>query len=294
MDTNVSDDAALVDSILDQTLKDIGIPSRPKILDRVAAEMSKDEPNFRNLGQLVNADVGLAASFIKTANSPFLGFKSKARSASDALMMLGLDAANRVIAGINVRKAFASDIRLEKFWQESAQIAALSGLLAQMMSRRLLATGDAHTFGLFRDCGIPVMLTRFRDYEEIFSHVNDDTEHPFTEVERKGLTEFPTDHAIIGYLLAQNWLLPEEIALAIRHHHEPSILDTTNVDLPTTSRKLIAVGRTAEHILNEVKGAVGTNEWRKSGVSCLRALDLTESEIVDMYQTAGILIDTVD
>ena len=31
-----------VDSILEQTLKDIGIPPRPEILDRIAAEMGKD------------------------------------------------------------------------------------------------------------------------------------------------------------------------------------------------------------------------------------------------------------
>ena len=287
-------DQHFIDIVLEQTLKDIGIPSRPEILDRIAAEMSQDEPNFRKLGRLVNADMGLAASLIKTANSPFLGFSSKARSASDALTMLGLDAANRAIAGISVRKTFSSDIRLERFWRESAQIAALSGLLAQMPSRRSLRTDDAHTFGLFRDCGVPVMLRRFPTYGEILAHASEDSEHPFTEIERQGLAEFPTDHAMIGCLLAQSWLLPEEISLAIRYHHEPSILDTFIVDLPSTCRQFIAVGRTAEHILQDLTGVSETGEWKKSGASCLRLLDLTDGDLRGIYATAATVIEAVD
>lgn len=294
MAASEAQDQILLDSVLEQTLKDIGIPSRPEIIDRVAAEMRKDDPNFRNLGRLVNADMGLAASLIKTANSPSLGFRNKARSAGDALTMLGLDAANRVIAGISVRNAFSSDSRLDMFWRESAQIAALSGLLVQMPSRRSLRTDDAHTFGLFRDCGIPVMLKRFPNYGEILSHAGDDDEHPFPEIERQGLTEFPTDHAMIGCLLAQNWMLPEEISLAIRHHHEPAILDSFVLELPRSARQLIAVGRASEHILKHLRGDADTGEWRRSAASCLRLLDLTDEDLRGAYETAAVIIESVE
>jgi HD-like signal output (HDOD) protein len=53
-------DNALVDS-----LREIGIPPRPAILDRIGGEMCKDEPDFRHLAVLISADVALAAGLLR-------------------------------------------------------------------------------------------------------------------------------------------------------------------------------------------------------------------------------------
>lgn len=283
-----------IDSFLEQTLKDIGIPPRPEIIDRIAAEMRKDDPNFRHLGHLISADVSLSASLIKTANSPFFGYPNRAHSINEALMMLGLDVASRAIAGISLRKAFPADIRLERFWHASAQIASLSGWLTQIIGKRKLRADEAHTYGLFRDCGIPVMLRRFPTYDKTLARANADAEQTFTHVEQQGLPEFPTDHAMVGSLLAQNWWLPEEICLAIRHHHELSALDSVNSGLPATSRAMIAMGQTAEHILQEITGGSHTCEWAKLGPSCLRLLDFSEDELQAIYPIAAKVIKAVD
>ncbi|MCX7172750.1 MAG: HDOD domain-containing protein [Proteobacteria bacterium] len=283
-----------LDGVLEQTLKDIGIPPRPEILERIAAEMNNDDPNFRHLGQLIEADVSLAASLVKTANSPFFGFRGRARSPHDALMMLGLDVASRAIAGISLRKAFPADIRLERFWHASAEIAALSGWLSQVIGKGKLRADDAHTYGLFRDCGIPVMLRRFPSYERILARANDDAVQPFTLVEQQGLSEFPTDHAMVGCLLSQNWLLPEEIFLAIAHHHDLSALDSANAAVSTTSSYMIAIGQLAEHILQELTGGSHTSEWTKLGAACLRLLNLQESELPFLRDLGAGVLEAVE
>ena len=294
MTTEDPDELSSIDSILEQTLKDIGIPPRPVILDRISAEMDKDDPNFRQVGHLIDADVSLAASFIKTANSPYFGFRSRARSANEALMMLGLNVSSRAIAGISLRKAFPVGLSLERFWNASAQIAALSGWLTQIVRKGNLRADDAYTFGLFRDCGIPVMLRRFPNYEQILVRANDDARRQFTQVEQQGLPEFPTDHAMVGHLLAQNWFLPEEICLAIRHHHELPALDLIESGLPESSRYLIATGQTAEHILQQLTGSSHTREWAKLGASCLRLLGLTEDKLASLYPEAAEVLKSVE
>jgi len=283
-----------IDAVLEKTIKDIGIPPRPEILDRIADEVSSDDPNFRHLGQLISADVSLAASLIKTANSPFFGFNNRAHSVNEALMMLGLDVASRAIAGISLRRAFPSDMRLERFWHASAQIAALSGWLTQIVGKGRLRADDAYTYGLFRDCGIPVLMRRFPNYEKILAHANAETEQAFTQVERQGLQEFPLDHATVGNLLAENWWLPEEICMAIHHHHELSALDYIDSGLPSTSRYLIAMGQTAEHLLQEITGGSQTREWQKLGASCMRLLDFSEDELKALYVIAAKVIKTVE
>ena len=155
MTTDFTANKPSVDSELERTLNGIGIPPRPIIIDRITQEMRKDEPNFNYLGQLITADVSLAASLIKMANSPYFGLQGRARSVNDAVLMLGLKVTSRAIAGLSLRRAFPASPQLERFWSASAQTAALSGWLVSALEIPGLHADEAYTFGLFRDCGIP-------------------------------------------------------------------------------------------------------------------------------------------
>jgi hypothetical protein len=168
-----------VDALLESSLKDIGIPPRPAILQRISDEMLKDEPDFRRLANIIGADVSLAAGLIKTANSPFFGTRSRVRSVNEALVMLGLDVASRAVAGLILRKVFPASLHLERFWDASARIARLSGWLAKRVGHNKLRQDDAYTFGLFRDCGIPVLLMRFPGYNKVLAAANAETDKSF-------------------------------------------------------------------------------------------------------------------
>lgn len=282
---------AQLDALLESSLKDIGIPPRPSILERIADEMRKTEPDYKRLAAVIGTDVGLAASLIKTANSPFFGYRSRVRSANEALMMLGLDVASRALAGIILRKIFPASLQLERFWDASARIARLSGWLAQYLGNHKLRADDAYTFGLFRDCGIPVLLMRFPDYRRILAEANADASHGFTAVEESHL---PTNHAMVGCMLAQNWWLPEETCLAIRHHHDAAIIATSATLPPLASRYRIAVTQFAEHLLQRHTGLSQTHEWPKLGAACLQLLEIEENEIDAILADAVPVIEAED
>lgn len=291
MNNELTDSSPSVGQVLEQTIKEIGIPPRPVIMDRIEAEMRKGDPNFKHLGHLIGSDVGLSAGLIKTANSAYFGARSPVRSVDEALMRLGLDVANRAIAGISLRKAFPSNIQLDRFWHASAQIAALSGWLAQSIVKLKIRPDDAYTYGLFRDAGIPVLLIRFDKYRQTIVRANDEMVESFVDIEHQDL---PTNHAMIGCLLAQNWWLPEEICLAIRHHHELDFSQPLEVSIPPASRYLIAVAQTAEHILQKVTGESRTCEWNKLGDACMVVLNMKESELPAIYEMAVNIIKNVE
>ena len=98
---------------MEGSLRDIGIPPRPAILERISSEMLREEPDYKRLATIIGADVALSAGLIKTANSPFFGYRIRARTINEALMLLGLDVASRALAGIILRKAFPSSPHLE-------------------------------------------------------------------------------------------------------------------------------------------------------------------------------------
>lgn len=265
-----------VDNLFERSILDLGIPPCPVILDRFMAEMRKDEPDYNRLANIIGTDVSLSAALIKTANSPFFGLRQRVRSGGEALTMLGLKSSSRAIAGIILRKSFPNVSNLERFWDASARIARLSGWLAQHLGIRGLCAEDAYTFGLFRDCGIPVLLGRFQNYEAVLDMANRDAERSFIEVEE---VEMPTNHAMVGCILAQSWWLPEEICLAIRNHHDLAALGSASSELPMLSRRLVATAQLAEHIVQRKLGLSLTQEWQKLGATCLQLLDLEEGQL---------------
>lgn len=269
-----------VDNLIERSIIDVGIPPCPLILDRFMNEVRKDEPDHLRLASLIGSDVSLSAGLIKTANSPYFGMRQRVRSVNEALAILGLNTASCAVAGIILRKAFPNAPNLERFWDASARIARLSGWLAQHFGISDLRADDAYTFGLFRDCGIPVLLGRFSNYEALLAKANREAVRSFTEVEE---TELPTNHAMIGCLLAQNWWLPEEICLAIRNHHDLVSIESANSNLPMLSRRLISTSQLAEHIVQQQLGLSLTCEWPKLRSACLQLLNINEEQLEALY-----------
>ncbi len=271
-------------SLLERSILDTGIPPCPAILYHFTAESNKDEPDYHHLAIIIGTDVSVSEALIKTANSPYFSARQRVRSANEALAILGLNTASRAIAGIILRKAFPHVQNLERFWDASARLARLSGWLTQYLNVPDLRADDAYTFGLFRDCGIPVLLGRFPHYKKTLETANHDAADSFTRMEE---AEIPTNHAMVGCLLAQNWWLPEETCLAIRNHHDLAALESVGSALPMPSRRLIAVAQLSEHIVQQQLDMSFTQEWPKLGIACLRILDINEANLKSLYVAAA-------
>lgn len=261
---------------LERSLKEIGIPPRPLILERISTEMQREEPDFNYLADLIATDVALAASLIKLTNSSYFGFRSRVRSPNEALMLLGLNVASQAIAGIIMRRVFPATPQLERFWDASAKIAKLAGWLASNVVKTRLHPSDAYTLGLFRDCGIPILFSRTQAYHAVLNAANHEPIKSFTEVEDAVL---PTNHAIVGSLLTQSWWLPEDITLSVKQHHDLQVLNAKTIPPTMTIRTLIAVTHLAEHLVQRHTGLSYTLEWSKFQMVCLQLLDLNEDDL---------------
>lgn len=262
---------------LAESLRGIGIPPRPAILVRIGEEMRRPEPDFRALAGLISADVGIAAGLLKTANSPYFGFSMRAHTVSQALIMLGLNVTARTVAGLVLRRVFAGFPAMERFWDVSARVARTSGWLAQRLgTRHGVRPDDAYTFGLFRDCGIPILMRKFPHYEAVLREANADEERAFTAVERM---RCPTGHALVGCVMARDWRLPEDMCLAIRHHHDAITLAAGEPGMPAAAARLAALAQLAERLVQRIGGRGATREWEKLGGVCQRLLGLNGLDV---------------
>ena len=241
-----------------QLIKEIGIPPCPAVLADFTAEANKEDPDFRRLSHLVNKDVALAGAVLKTINSPFYGLAKKARTVHDALTLLGLQQTSRVIAGLLLRRAFASSKSpaMFEYWESTAKIALLAGYLARELGASNLE--EVHTFALFRDCGVPALLARYPEYEQMLIATRDENEQRRADMER---TAFGFDHGLVGATLAQSWHLPEETWQAIRVHAlyaQPGFREAPATEPFST---LIALALLAERLQRAHRGTLDETAW---------------------------------
>jgi len=267
--------AELAEKELERAALAVGIPSCPRVLLDLSAETKKVEPDLRKIEALVSKDVGLLATLLKTVNSPFYGLSTKVGTVRQALQVIGLSMLSRTVTGIVLKKALSggNPAGMEAFWDTSAKVATVAAFIAKQLPG--MNKDEAYTFGLFQNCGIPMLLQRYPDYAQTLAQAEGDGERKHTEVEE---TAHGTDHATVGYLLAKSWNLPEDLSQAIRYHHEYTLVADAKAQLSTQSRNLIAVGLAAEHALRVHAGDNVSVEWAKGGHYALAHLGLSTAE----------------
>ena len=264
---------ATLDKQAEQIVKDIGIPPCPTTLTQLLRRMRDEEPDYAKIGALIARDVGLAAAMLKTVNSAFYGLHTKAASVSQALAMLGLRTVSNLVTGLLLRQVFtvgASAI-MENFWESSSNVAAISAQLAVQVGG--VGRDEAYTLGLFRDCGIPLMASKFRNYGNVYSSALPDLGRPLTAIEDK---QYSLNHARVGYALARSWLLHDDLCLAILWHHDHAKLQPGDGALPQSSRVMIAIGLVAEQIYVQSTTGAPCIEWNCAGALALATLNISQ------------------
>lgn len=269
---------------VDSLLKTIRIPPRPSLLVEMQKELNKDEPSARGLAKIIANDVSLAASLLKLTNSSFFGLRLKAQSVDHAVGLIGTTQTGMLMTGIIARQSInASALSLGKFWDFSTKRAQA---LSAMVKRFPVCSADvAHTFGLFCDIGVPILMERFPDYAETWKKANNEFDLPLTQIEDN---HHITNHASIGSLMARTWGLPEQVSTAILLHHDYSTLEDTATE--DSVRGLIALSTLAEYAIQKYEGQESSSEWFKArervcqylGIGLHDAEDWCE-ELQDMF-----------
>ncbi|MBM4182096.1 MAG: HDOD domain-containing protein [Betaproteobacteria bacterium] len=266
----------------EKIIASVAIPPRPAIVNAVLEERAKSEPDLRRIAQLVSTDVSLAATVLKTINSPLFGLRRQVTSIEHGVSMLGMKNIGALVVSLSLRNTVPTQ-GLDRFWDEAARTALVSAYLAQSLG--CAPKEDAHLFGLFHDAGIPLLMRRFPNYREVLRKANAEPKLGFTEVED---AELGTNHAVVGGLLAKGWQLPEHIRLGIGQHHD---LDVFASHLPTESLNLIALTHLAEHIETSFSRLSGDAEWDKRGDSILGHLLLSPEQFEELAKDAHEMLE---
>jgi HD-like signal output (HDOD) protein len=275
-------DFEVLDREAEQIVKEIGIPPCPMILTKLMQEMRSDEPDFGKLGVLIGGDVSLAATILKTVNSPFYGLRTKATSVTQAIALLGLRHVAELMTGLLLRQAFpggTSDL-MDEFWRTSSGVAQINVLLVRHFKH--VKRDGLQTFGLFRDCGMLAMMQKFKNYKPVFPGAKRGFDVSATAVED---IHYKINHARVGYQMAKTWLLPDDVCQAVLRHHDYAELQTDGTGIPVQSLQHIALTLAAEAIFVKHELGVTSAEWALGSAFSLHQMGMTQAELDGLAAT---------
>jgi HD-like signal output (HDOD) protein len=261
--------------------KELDIPPCPAILARIITEFRARQPDLRRIAALIATDVGVAATLLKTVNSPFYGLSQKVTSVQQALSVIGLRAGANLVSGLLLRDAFPTNSgpAMEQFWDGSTRIAVLAAAIARRL--RDIDPDRAHTYVLFRDCGMLVMLRKFPHYSDFLEQ---SAIVPGAQLVRAEDLRFNFNHARVASALARSWSLEDELCDAIFNHHDFGAMAPGKRGAEAAQRKLVAFGLLAEQIVALHMNQGLRPDWISGERFVLDTLGIEADDIVELTE----------
>ena len=278
-------DKELSPANMDQLLKTISIPPRPAVLIDLQEEFKKDEPDLKKIAHLVGKDVGLSAAVLKVMNSSLFAMRTKVGSINQAVQLLGAKNITNIVTGLLLRNSLDLSLPgLESFWNSAERVASINAYLCSVL--RGAPKEEAYSLGLFRNCGMLLLMRRYDDYQQILKVVatEDAVLHDLE------FARYRTDHMAVGRLTAMSWGLSVAICQAIQHHHSLHLIEERD-RLEQKAKFLIAVNFLGERINNSTRRASHELEWSTYGMAALDyiGLSLAQFENIETELTSSTL-----
>ncbi|MDA3919496.1 MAG: GGDEF domain-containing protein [Salinisphaera sp.] len=181
-------------------------------------EIGRDpQVDLRQVAQLLSNDPALASKTLRVANSPLYMRGRGARTLTQAIAVLGLNASVSLALsfslGASLRSSDTPGIDLDRYWRR----ALLSAQAAKFMGLRLGVGGVEELFlaGLLQDLGMVALDAALPgEYAAIVAGA---AHEDLPMLERAALD---VDHVEAGAWLLHEWGLPGYLARAARYSHE--------------------------------------------------------------------------
>lgn len=252
----------------------INIPPQPAILLELSRLIDAPDDNLGAISDLIGRDVGLSAGVFRLVNSSAYNLPHKLTSISKAISVLGLTQVMNLVKCMALRRVLnGNEMAYQKFWDRSEEIAGLASIIAgRQVAVCNIAVEQAYMAGLFHGCGVPILMQHHPEYCKQFRLNRGGGWPDLREEDRL----FDTDHAVVGYMVAKHWNLPDFICQAIRFQHDQ--LNTEYVALT-----LVSVLQMAQH-LQTVLYQVHDDRWPKIESQVIEEIGIGEDEVKEFME----------
>lgn len=266
-----------VDTIEKQINQMQNLAKMPPVISQINEMLEAPNMSMAILGDEIAKDLGVTSKLLKLANSSFYGFPGTISTATQALILMGIEAVQGLILAAEVFGKLPRD--LYRMTGHSMIVARVCREIAQMLE--LKRADDIATAGLLHDVGVVILILNDKNqYRRILKN-SQEQKISLIESEKQ---ELGFDHSQVGYRLAEHWYLPDRLITPIRFHHHPE--KTTKFQTETA---IIAVANT---LVNAAGGGIRDDLIVESlNDRYIKLLNLDESQILDLTKIVLSILD---
>ncbi len=210
--------------LLERILKCERLPSFPAIAARVIEMCGDENVSIRELGEVLSHDTAISTKILRTINSSFYGLRHRVTTVERATAMLGINAVKMLALGFSLvpqlKGMGGEDFDPTIIWKRSLFAAVGAHTIAREV--KFEHYEEAFIAGLLQDLGVIVLLQTLRaDYVKVIEQAVD-AHGKLRSLEQQ---ELDLDHAQVGQALAESWILPAVLSIAISRHEDPEEVD---------------------------------------------------------------------
>ena len=192
----------------------------------IQQELTKEDPDLRQIERLITRDQALTSQVLRTSNSAFFKGLSKVSTIHEAIVRLGTMEVGNIITMVLHGRNFNSEIPffrdiMAKLWKHSVGCAIGSQWLAKECGFQSI-TNEAFIAGLLHDVGKLFLLTVIEKIKTAGKLMVQPSAVLINQV-------METLHMEQGYTLMTNWNLPESYCIIARDHHLESVNPDDNL-----------------------------------------------------------------
>lgn len=195
-------------------------PALPATVTKVIAITADPDSSANDLMQAILPDQTMCSAILKVANSAFFGVPREVSTIERAVVVLGYEEIRNIVIGKAIFTSFPkmnkeSRVAVGLFWEH----AFTCGLAAKIIGEHLhVSPSELFIAGLIHDIGKLAMFLAFPNEYPILRELSGPSHYSNTAEEERS---FAVCHDRVGLQLAEKWLLPARLTMAIGYHHKP-------------------------------------------------------------------------